>query len=140
MFKKEFIFSWIFSAAGMFLLSYLWHGFVLMDFVKNGTPTGLNLFYKISIYVVIGFVITKAFNTKILDKRLKYMPMVKGIVIGVICGFVVFLVSTIKGISLNVTINKLYLLLNLFWQLFEQVMGGIIVGFIHNLKIGRAHV
>ncbi len=131
MFKKLFILSWIFSALGMFLLSYLWHGFVLLDFVKNGTPTGLTLFYKIIIYLIIGFVLTKAVGSKYFDKWFKYLPVLKGIAVGLICGFLVFLVSTFKGISLNVTLNKPYLILNFFWQIFEQAMGGIIVGIVH---------
>ena len=56
---------------------------------------------------------------------------IKGIAVGLICGFLVFLVSTFKGISLNVTLNKQYLILNFFWQIFEQAMGGIIVGIVH---------
>ena len=133
MFKKLFVVSWLVSSLGMFLLSYLWHGYVLLDFAKNGTPTGLTLFYKIVTYLVIGFVIAKAVNLKLLNKRLLFMPVAKGIIVGIVCGLIVFIIATIKGMSLNVTLYSKYLLLNFFWQVFEQAMGGVIVGVVHNM-------
>ncbi len=134
MFKKLFIISWIFTSLGMFFLSYLWHGFVLSDFDKNGTPSGLNLFYKLTLYLIIGFVIANAINLKFINKPpLKFMPLAKGLIVGVICGILVFLISTIKGMAFNVSLTKKDLFLNFFWQVFEQATGGIIVGFAHNL-------
>ncbi len=133
MFKRQFLLSWLFSSIGMFVLSYLWHGYVLLDFVNYGEPSGLILFYKIVIYLVIGFVIASVVRLKTFDKRLKYLPVVKGLIVGCVCGILFFALSTFKGISFNVTLNHKYLLLNFFWQLFEQMMGGIIVGVVHNL-------
>ncbi len=131
MLKKIFLMSWLISSVGMFILSYIWHGYVLLDFFKNGTPTGLSLFYKILIYLVIGFIITWLFNLRIFKEFLKYSPSLKGIIIGVLVGIVVFSISTFKSISYNVSLSHQYLLLNFLWQVFEQAMGGLLVGVVY---------
>lgn len=131
MFKKIFLMSWLISSVGMFILSYIWHGYVLLDFFKNGTPSGLSLFYKILIYLVIGFIIAWLFSLKTFVEFLKYSPVLKGIIFGVLLGVIVFVISTFKSISYNVSLSHQYLLLNFFWQLFEQAMGGFIVGVVY---------
>jgi len=131
MFKKQFILSLLFSALGMFFLSYFWHGYVLHDFLKNGTPRGSALLYKIGIYMVMGFAIAKTVTFKFVEKRYLYMPLAKFIVVGIFFGVVFFIISTIKSISLDVPLSGKYLLLNFCWQVLEQAIGGLIVAIVH---------
>ena len=129
MFSKRVFISLIASAIIMLSISYLWHGVVLNDFNLHGYPAGYYFLFKAGVYLIIGLIMSKAIELKILDKEYKHRPVAKGVVVGLICGFAFFLVLTIKSIGSPVSIPFSHHLLNLAWQLLEQMIGGIVVGF-----------
>jgi hypothetical protein len=48
---------------------------------------------------------------------------------GFMVGFVLFALVTVLGISFTKNINPTYLIADCAWQIAEQILGGIIIGF-----------
>ncbi len=131
MLSKRFYISWISSSAVMFLLSYAWHGIVLTDFSRLTYPKSLFLFFASIVYLIIGFVVAKGVDSKTLETKFKKKPVLRGVIAGMICGIAFFLIATVVGISFSTGSKIENLLLDSSWQMFEQAMGGLVVGIVH---------
>lgn len=128
---KRFFLAWILSSVVMFSLSYVWHGFVLNDFAKLNYPKEIFLILASLTYIFIGFVVVKFYEIKFLEKQLSNQKILKGVIKGAICGFIFFLIATVIGVSFNTGSGLKNLALDLGWQLFEQGMGGGIIGLLY---------
>ena len=115
----------------MFVLSYAWHGIFLTDFSRLSYPKELFLIFAALVYLIIGFVIAKAIDVKLLDKYFKRKPILKGAVVGAALGFAFFLISTVVGVSFSTGSKLENLLLDVCWQVTEQCIGGVVVGVAH---------
>ena len=115
----------------MFALSYIWHGLFLTDFSRLSYPKELFLVFASFVYLIIGFIIAKAFDVKILENRFKRKPIIKGAVTGAAIGFTLFIISTVVGVSFSTGSKLENLLLDVCWQVIEQSFGGITVGIAH---------
>ena len=131
MLTKRFLISWIASSIVMFVLSYAWHGIFLTDFSRLSYPKELFLIFAALVYLIIGFVIAKAIDVKLLDKYFKRKPILKGAVVGAALGFAFFLISTVVGVSFSTGSKLENLLLDVCWQVTEQCIGGVVVGVAH---------
>ncbi len=131
MLTKRFVISWISSSIVMFMLSYAWHGIFLTDFSRLSYPKELFLIFASLVYLIIGFVVAKAIDVKLLEKYFKRKPILKGATAGAALGFAFFLVSTVVGVSFSTGSKLENLLLDVCWQITEQCIGGIIVGVVH---------
>ena len=65
---------------------------------------------------------------KIFDKY-AISGLFKGILSGFVIGFILFAVVAVLGISFTKHINTTYLLADCVWQIVEQTIGGVIIGF-----------
>lgn len=126
---RKLLFSWIVAAMVMFSLSYLWHGIILNDYDRLDYPKSIYLGASIVAYLVIGLVVSKAYEIKILDKFEK-KPVIRGIIGGVASGFIIYLIAFVVGISFGGRKIE-YVIVDLFWQMFEQSIGGLAVGITH---------
>jgi len=133
MFSKRFYLSWIISALLMFLLSYVWHGIFLTDLSRLNYPKELFLTFAAFVYLIIGFVITKVTEFKIFHKHFKRKPIFRGLLAGLGCGFALFLISNVVGVSFSTGSRLENMLLDFVWQLIEQGVGGLSVGIIRFL-------
>jgi H+/Cl- antiporter ClcA len=115
----------------MFLLSYVWHGVILTDFSRLSYSKHLFLFFAALVYLIIGFVVTKAIDFKILEKHFKKKPVIRGAISGAICGVAFFLIATVVGVSFSTGSKLENMLLDVTWQTIEQCVGGIVVGLTH---------
>jgi hypothetical protein len=111
----------------MFTLSYVWHGIFLNDFSRLSYPLELFLVFAALTYLIIGFVVVKVFDSKFLEKLFYHKLFLKGLVKGVFCGFMFFIVATVVGVSFNTGTGLKNLLFDLSWQMFEQGVGGCTV-------------
>lgn len=114
----------------MFSLSYLWHGVFLNDFDRLSYPQTIFLIVTSFVYLVIGFVINKVHEIKLSDKFHR-KPLLKGIVIGGVCGLVIYLISIVVGVSFTGNLTIEHLLFDLNWQIIEQAMGGLSIALVH---------
>lgn len=130
---KRFFFTWIISAIFMFSLSYIWHGIVLNDFEKLNYPKEFFLILASFTYLFIGFVLVKFYESRFLENFFSEKQIFKGVVKGAMCGFIFFLIATVVGVSFNTGSGLKNLALDLGWQLFEQGVGGGVVGFLYLL-------
>ncbi|MDQ3192672.1 MAG: hypothetical protein M3Q58_13850 [Bacteroidota bacterium] len=128
MLSKKIIFSWITSAVLMFSLSYLWHGVVLNDFNKISYSMEVFLSFLSLLYIVLGAVMAFGYSN-FGDKK---NPFLRGTLIGVAGGFIIFLIVFVLGSSITGQINPVHATLDLTWQLIEQGVGGFAVAFIFN--------
>jgi H+/Cl- antiporter ClcA len=131
MLTKRFFISWIVSSLVMFLLSYLWHGVFLTDFSRLSYPKEIFLVIAALVYLIIGFVVSKAIDAKVLEKHFKRKPFIRGVISGAVLGFVLFLISTVVGVSFSTGPKLENLLLDVCWQVVEQAVGGLSVGVVH---------
>lgn len=129
MFTKRVFICWIASTIVMIALYYIWHGLVTHDFEVYGNPTIRNFLLLLAAYLVVGLIMSKAIDLKILDRDFKHKPIGKGITIGIVSGFAFFIILTIKHSTSGISLPFSHHMLNLAWQLFEQTVGGIVVGF-----------
>jgi hypothetical protein len=115
----------------MFMLFYIWHGMFLTDFARLSYPKSVFLVFAVFVYLIIGFICAKAIDVKVLSKKFKRRPFVKGLISGGAVGVVIFVFSTVVGVSFS-TGNKLdNLVLDASWQVIEQSLGGLVVGLGH---------
>jgi hypothetical protein len=131
MFTKRFNISWIGSSLVMFALSYIWHGLFLTDFSRLSYPKELFLVFAAFVYLIIGFVMAKAIDVKLLENHFKRKPIIKGAVTGAALGFTLFIISTVVGVSFSTGSKLENLLLDVCWQVIEQSVGGVAVGLAH---------
>jgi hypothetical protein len=128
---KRFFISWIASSLIMYVLSIVWHGLILTDFSRLSYSKNLFLFFAALVYLMIGFIVAKAIDIKILDKQLKRKPIIRGALSGTLCGIAFFLVATVVGISFSTGSKLENMLLDVTWQAIEQCLGGVVVGVVH---------
>jgi hypothetical protein len=131
MLSKRFFISWIASSAVMFLISYVWHGIFLTDYTRLSYSREIFLIFAAVVYLVLGFIVARAAEIKFLEGHFKRKPVLRGTASGAICGFVIFLVSTVVGVSFSTGSNLENLLLDVSWQIIEQAVGGAVVGLVH---------
>lgn len=131
MISKRFFISCLASSLVMFLLSYVWHGLVLTDFSRLSYSKHLFLFFAAIVYLIIGFVVSKSIEFKILEKHFKRKPVIRGAISGAICGLAFFLIATVVGVSFSTGSRLENMLLDVSWQIIEQTVGGVVVGLTH---------
>lgn len=131
MISKRFFISCLVSSLVMFLLSYVWHGIILTDFSRLSYSKHLFLFFAAIVYLIIGFVVSKSIDFKILEKHFKRKPVMRGAISGAMCGVAFFLIATVVGVSFSTGSKLENLLLDVTWQTIEQTIGGVAVGLTH---------
>jgi len=131
MLSKRFFISWISTSIVMFILSYAWHGIFLTDYSRLTYPKGVFLTCAAIVYLIIGFVVSKAIDVKQLEKSFKRKPIIRGAISGAACGFMFFLIATVVGVSFSTGSKMENLLLDVCWQILEQTVGGLVVGIVH---------
>jgi hypothetical protein len=129
--RRRFFFSWVLSSVLMFGASYLWHGLVLTDLNKLHYPVSVFLVSAGIVYFVLGFFLTRIFQSKLLYQRFAKQPFNKGLAIGSVAGVVLFLVTLVLGVSFNQPRTLEFMLIDMGWQIFEQMLGGFSVALIH---------
>jgi hypothetical protein len=126
---RKVLFSWIIASVLMFSISYLWHGVILNDFNRLDYPKSVYLTASIIAYLIIGFVVARIYDVQLLDKFEK-KPLLRGVIGGAASGFVIYLIAFVIGISFGG--RKLeYILMDVIWQIIEQGVGGLAVGYCH---------
>jgi hypothetical protein len=131
MVTKRFLLSWICASLIMYGLFYAWHGLFLTDFSRLSYPKEIFLTIAALVYLMIGFISAKAIDVQKLNKYFKHKPLLKGAVSGAILGFVLFALTAVLGVSFSTGSVVENLLLDLFWQVLEQTIGGLAVGIVH---------
>jgi H+/Cl- antiporter ClcA len=111
----------------MYAAFYVWHGLFLTDL--NHIEFSKTLFFILAalVYLAISFVLYRTYESKLLAKYFS-QPILRGIISGVILGFLLFAVITVLGISFTKNVNMTYILVDCAWQIAEQILGGIIIG------------
>ncbi len=127
LYSFRFFISWIISAIVMYSLFYVWHGIFLNDLEKISFNIVIFLLLAALVYLVISFVIYRTFESRLLKKYI-VKPMSRGIISGVMVGFVLFAIVSVLGISFTHTVNTKYIIVDCAWQILEQIVGGLIVG------------
>jgi len=117
------------SAVIMYLAFYIWHGVLLNDF--NHLPFSKGLFLGLSsiVYLVISFVLYVVFEFKPFKDKIPGL-FLRGTISGMVVGFILFSITTVLSISFKENVNINYLLLDFFWQMIEQMIGGVVICFL----------
>lgn len=115
----------------MYGLFYLWHGVITTDLQKIHYPLQIFLISAGLVYFVIGFVLTRLYQSKSLSRRFDKQPFIKGLSTGAALGFILFLVTLVLGVSFNQALSLEFLLIDMAWQMIEQMVGGVVVALIH---------
>ncbi len=111
----------------MYVAFYVWHGLFLNDLNRISFPLVIFLGLAALVYLVISFVLYRTYESKFLTKYVS-QPMLRGVVSGLILGFVLFAVVAVLGISFTNYVSATYLMADCAWQIVEQIIGGLIIG------------
>ena len=122
--KKKYVVATFISVLVMFGLSYLWHGIILTDFSRIQIPFNIFLSLLFSAYFGISLLLLIIIKSKILTISLES----KGFLSGAALGLVIYLIALTLGFSFNNSDLKSQSMLDMFWQMFEQGIGGFIIG------------
>lgn len=128
LYSLRFYLSWILAAVFMYVAFYFWHGVFLNDLNRLSFPKVLFLSLAALVYLVISFIVYKTFESNFLQKYISH-PLLRGVVGGFMVGFIIFSIVTVLGISFTKNINLTYLIADCVWQIAEQIIGGLIIGF-----------
>lgn len=127
--RKRYILPWIYSTLIMYGLSYFWHGVVLNDLAEISYPMPLFYFLSAIVYLFIGLVMTVAV-TKMEVAQKKWL---NGVVIGSVLGFFIYLIAFVLGVSFSTGAAMEHVVLDITWQMLEQSIGGMIVGYLYHV-------
>ena len=127
-YSRRFFISWILSSILMYVAFYLWHGIFLNDLKRISFSKPLFLSLAALVYLVISFILYKTFESKLFQHHF-LNPVFRGLISGVLIGFILFAIVTVLGISFAKDINMTYLAVDCGWQVIEQLIGGFIIGF-----------
>lgn len=126
----RFVISWVISAIIMYSAFYCWHGILSNDFYKIQYPKGIFLILAALVYIFISFVLARLFDYKLIRKKIKNL-FLRAIVIGSLLGFLLFSISIVFGIGFSASYSLQIFLVDAFWQIFEQILGGLIIALTH---------
>ena len=124
-FNLRFFTSWISCALVMFSLFYAWHGIFLNDFKRIQFPVGLFVSFAAITYLILSFGIYLIFESSLM-KRFRNI-FLKGLLVGILSGFTIYIIATIIHISLAKNLNSQHLLMNCSWQIAEQTIGAFVI-------------
>ena len=132
MFNKKFFISWIFSALAMFGISYVWHGLVMFDLkiISTRIPLPLYLAFAAVAYLVIGAVVSRVYSMEYF-KTFTRQVFLRGLIAGAVCGFLIFIISLVTGVSFAKNSTSAFIFVDMTWQIIEQAIGGFVVGIVH---------
>lgn len=122
----------------MFSLSYLWHGIFLNDFARLNYPKQVFFVIAIMVYLIIAMGISVVFSHHRLD-GLKKEPFKKGLIVGASFGFALYMITLVIGVSFTRTMSLGNIMFDCGWQMFEQAVGGVVVGFA-SLSVSSEHL
>ncbi len=127
LYSFRFYVSWIASAILMYVSFYCWHGLFLTDLNRISFSLPLFLVLAALVYIVISFILYRTYESKLLDKYF-HNNMIRGVVSGIMIGFILFAIVAVLGVSFTKQVNKTYLLADCAWQIAEQIIGGVVIG------------
>lgn len=130
MLNLRFFIGWILSGIIMYAAFYLWHGVLSTDFYRIQYPVGIFMVLAAIAYLVISFVLYKVFELKFW-KKLTHNLFLKGILSGILLGFILFALVTVLGVGFSQGLSLKILAIDLVWQLMEQMLGGLVIALAH---------
>ncbi|MEI6487417.1 MAG: hypothetical protein WCP52_00570 [Bacteroidota bacterium] len=79
---------------------------------------------------IVAFVMVKIYDIRRLHEYFRESPIIRGVVVGVLSGLLFFIVTRLTGYSFNTTGAFKHTLVDILWQVFEQTIGGIVIGIV----------
>ncbi|MFI5149639.1 MAG: hypothetical protein ACHQRM_07880 [Bacteroidia bacterium] len=129
MLTRRFLLSWMLSSVLMWGLSYVWHGIFLNDIANLSYPKGIYLVASTVVYLAIGMVLTKLYTLQFVIHTLQNF-FIRGIVCGAVTGLLFYMFALVIGVSFSKHISLGDMAIDIPWQLFEQIFGGIIIALV----------
>jgi hypothetical protein len=130
MYTLRFFIAWILGAILMYSAFYFWHGIVLTDLSRITYSHSLFLVFAAITYLAISFVVYKVFNLKMWN-RISRNLFLKAVFTGVSVGFLLFVITSVLGISFSMRHSLTYMLTDCIWQVVEQSLGAMIMALAH---------
>ncbi len=113
----------LFASIVMYVLFYFWHGSVLNDFIR--LDVNLNLFFVLSAITYFIFGISIMFFHRMEFFIYNFPAWLRIILIGTLVGISAYAISVVLPVSVNRTLILKYVLFDLIWQIFEQIIGSL---------------
>jgi len=135
MFKRRFLYAWLFSTMTMMMVSFIWHGVVLNDLMHIPTPNELFYALALLVYALIGFALTFVYTYLSMGIGLR----MKGSLMGLTAGFFIYLIAFVFGVSFKGS-GAEHLVVDFLWQMIEQGFGGAVIGTVYALAKRRDQV
>ena len=126
----RFFIALILGAVIMYSAFYFWHGVMLTDLSRLSYPRSIFLVFAAITYLVISFGIYKVYELKFW-KKIVANPFLKALLTGISVGFLLFVITTVLGISFSSRHTMTYMLTDCVWQILEQTLGAMVVALAH---------
>jgi len=121
----KYLVPWFFTFITMFGMSYAWHAMFLNDLALLHYPATFFVMLLAIVYSIVAFIIVFCASFF----KAKRSNLINGTKIGIIVGFVIYLLVFTLGISFTGgSSNKEYIIVDFVWQMIEEGAGGFICG------------
>lgn len=124
---SRFVISWLLTSGIMFGMFFWWHGVFLNDFAGAAFPIEQLLPLAAIVYLSLGLVMYGLIAFLDFNGR----PYKKGLLLGTVMGFLIYLIAFFFGVSFHSTVEASHLLLDFAWQMAEQGIGGLMCGMVY---------
>ncbi len=125
--QRRFFLACLLSALVMMALSYAWHGLLLTDLKHIPSPRSLFMAFAAMAYLAIALLISVVYVIVRHHLQWRLNPLL----IGALCGFCIYLIAFVFGISFKGSGTE-HLLLDFSWQMLEQALGAGVVALVYH--------
>lgn len=118
----------------MAISSFAWHGVLLNDFERLDFSVATLIGTMTGVYLLLSLLLT----VLCVRVELEMSRPLKGALIGGVLGFTIYLVAFTLGFSFQESPTNEHLVLDFAWQMFEQAVGGLIVGMLMPARVANS--
>lgn len=114
----------------MFGISYLWHGVFLNDLSRLSYSLNVYFIFAPIAYIAISLIVVAVHRLDLMNVISKNV-LVQGFLSGVLCGFFIYVITVVVGISFAKNLTLANIVVDSLWQMLEQGIGGIVVSLVY---------
>ena len=124
---KKLIISTVASGVGMWIVAGLWHNIIMQALYKETHATHEGIGIMLIAYLVLGLLMAYMYPLGYKGGK----PILEGLRFGIIIGILWVFPHDLSMIGLPNIPSIVYIFKNVTWHIFEQGIGGIIIGLIY---------
>ena len=126
MFSTRFYTGWLLSAIFMYLAFYTFHGVITNDFLKLNIHKSVFLSVAAVVYLIMALGMSLAFKSETFIKMIS-KPYKRALLIVFLTALFMYVIAFTVGIFFSSSPSKINILVDVFLQIIEQVIGALFI-------------